>query len=587
MNYILDFKNETTSEQISSYLNENGLTVVKTYNHFDKIFIVSGNSLPPKTDILEHVVEDHDHGISLLENTSTLEITTENDNINLSDEKNWWKIAVLDKVNFDQETQVVKKGGSRITVYLLDSGVNINHSEFDTGRVQNLFSFTGDFTDTKGHGTALASVITGKTCGISNATVKSVKIFDLNVATKQSDLLSAFDAVALDYTQNGLQISVVNLSWSIPKNEYIEAKINYLNSLGLVVFCAAGNSGAAIADVTPASMASVIKVGSFNQNFEPCNFSDYEGGSHLSLTTSSVNYSDTTVKNLFGWAPGELIYTATKDGNFGYTAGTSISCAIVSAVFAHNSDLKYTNDGSIDLLPHTAYITKFGFFNFLNHLFQNIFSRSGVLNLSETYSSCPNRILTLKTTTYFGLYDENLDEIRYVGLYDIPFKVRLFDAAVFNTVVYGELPEDFKIDNGFIYGKTSNTENQVVKQFSIPLKISGTNQPEKNITATLTFGNNINEMKDNNVIISSVDPTIDITLLNDAYCTFNTGTSFCEETATGCAMACNLGCSDIPGGPYESFTYSCQGNKAANCCCTCCCGPIIPSGCSAIITPLC
>lgn len=579
MNYILDFKNNTTDEQISSYLSENSLTVVKTYNHFDKIFIVSGNSLPPKTDILEHVVEDHDHGISLLENVNIIDFVSVASDISLNDEKNWWKIALFNKVDFEKEIQQVKKVGSRINIYLLDSGVNSNHSDFSEGRVENLFSFNNDFTDTKGHGTALASVITGKDCGISSATVKSVKIFDINQPTLQSDMLSALDAVLVDFLTNGQKQSICNLSWAIPKNEYIEAKLNYLISLGLKVICAAGNNGVPISDVTPASMNNVVKVGAFNQNFEACDFSNYEGSSHVTVTSNVTNHSDNH-RDFFGWAPGEMIYAANKDGTYGYVAGTSIACAIASATLAHNLDLFYTDESS----NYPSY----WFSPFTT--FESVFFRNDILNLSEKYNSTRNSIATIILDTTIGHLDNELNEIRYLNYpYNSFFKIRICDTLNYNKVTYTGLENistDLKIDNGFLYGKIPDIWNEGVKQFVLPIKLEGIDI--KNIVVTLTVANSLQEIRDQNTIISSVNPTLSIQLYDDSCCTFS-APSTCGPNGPGtacwnaCGSACNgpgffgvvaRGCGFL--GPSTKAACSCQ--------CECWVGAPPPGGDTLVVT---
>lgn len=562
MNYILDFKNTTTDEQISSYLTENNLSVIKTYNHFDKIFIVSSLNLPPKTDILEHVIEDHSGAISFLENTDIITYNSAPININLTEEKNWWKIAVFNKVDFDQENQLLNRLGSNITIYLVDSGVDLSHPEFIEGRVQNLFSFNNNFTDTRGHGTALASVITGKDCGISNATVKSVKIFDTNQPTLQSDFLSAFDSIVLDYIQNNQKLSIVNLSWSIAKNSYIESKIDYLISLGIPVLCAAGNSGVPITEVTPASMPNIIRVGAFNQHFEPCNFSNYLGGSHISVTENQTNYSE-NASDMFGWSPGEMIYSAKLDGTCGYSAGTSVACAIASAVLAHNEDLYLTNDGvifpSFSTIPLRVLLNKF------------LFSRSSILNLQSPYNLTPNTITTMLTELPSVYHDLNLNEIRIIGMFETYIKIKLCDEKIYQKITYPDLSfisPDLKISNGFLVGTVRNNTELKHQQFNFPITFTKNDDSSLNLTLTLTLGDTIKDLKEANVPTSSIDPAITITLQDDACCQY-TGGSCQNVSLDACTNSCGLTC--IDGGYDGSLGGTCIGTKTANCSCSCLC----------------
>jgi hypothetical protein len=101
--------------------------------------------------------------------------------------------------------------------------------------------------------------------------------------------------------------------------------------MGIRVVVSAGNTGLPIADVTPAAMKDVITVGSYNQDFSPCAFSDF-GGSVIVDTAGLVNYGELDI-----WAPGSRIWVAAIDGTYQYAAGTSFSAGIVSASIAYNS----------------------------------------------------------------------------------------------------------------------------------------------------------------------------------------------------------------------------------------------------------
>jgi hypothetical protein len=263
----------------------------------------------------------------------------------------------------------------------MDSGILHTHSEFTNADINFLYTINDNYTDNNGHGTAIASVIVGQTCGITSSKLKIVKIFEQNYTTRQSDLLSAFDAIITDKLNNLNKPSILNISWSISKNTYIENKILFLINAGVYVICSAGNSGMPIGDVTPASMSEVISVGSYNKDFQPCDFSSYTPApGSIGTTNNETNFGP-----LDGWAPGVDIMAAKLDGGLANVAGTSISAGLASAVLAYNLD-DFVHVGSEGIgwkdMPNNIMVTK-------------VFFRTDLLELDETkYDRLSNRILT-------------------------------------------------------------------------------------------------------------------------------------------------------------------------------------------------
>lgn len=352
MKYLIDFKNKTSGADIKSYLSNNNCTVIKEWDNFEKIFLVETNIAPPANSIIERISEENSVAISPLD---TIEInsyygTHENPALNLTvnvnDDKDWWKNYCYITPEFNESTITINRLGQGINVYVMDSGIESNHPEFLTRKVKLLHSVTGDFVDKHGHGTAIASVIIGETCGITDCTLKVVKIFDPDHITLEHELLDAIDAIITDHIDG--RISVLNCSWTIPKNEWVEHKLRVLEDAGVFVVAAAGNNGSSIEDVTPASMMDVITVGAYNQNLTPCDFSNYTGNSIISVTGNAVNHGE-----LDGWAPGEKIYAAGLNGTYGFVAGTSIATAITSACLASNHTWSIDTDAK--RLKHVPY----------------------------------------------------------------------------------------------------------------------------------------------------------------------------------------------------------------------------------------
>jgi hypothetical protein len=263
-----------------------------------------------------------------------------------------------------------------------------------------------DYSDPHGHGTAIASVISGATCGLAASPLKIVKIFRSDRGTYLSEFLDALNTV-LNHIDPG-KLAVVNCSWSIPRNEFIDHKFRKMLDRGILVVAAAGNSGVAIEDVTPASMQDVLAVGSYGPDLVPSDFSNYQGTSEISYTDSSVNSGAVNV-----WAPGEKIWAAKKDGGLGYTAGTSMSAAIASMIVSYLFTGLVGDDGyALEEAAHKGiYLTwsklgeKYDRITQDGPMFMGITGNVEILDLSDPkYSQAKNYMMVLPGNfkDYFG-----------------------------------------------------------------------------------------------------------------------------------------------------------------------------------------
>jgi subtilisin family serine protease len=393
-NYLIDFVDNTSDDVISAYLSSNQCTVTHAYKNLNKVYHVTSETVPPlDNSIITSIIDDDESAITLLDIVKVKEpsyiLPTRVETIENNAEKNWWKLYSISGLDLSNDNSNIDIYGSNTSIYILDSGIDTTHSEFNGQDISLVYSFTGDFNDNNGHGTSLASVMVGNTCGVTSSSIKVVKIFDENQSTRQSDFLHALDAILADMNTSTSKFSIINCSWAINKNAYIENKIKHLINAGALVVASAGNSGIPIEQVTPASMPEVITIGAYNSDFIPCDFSNYSNPSVVSLTPGQVNTGA-----LDGWAPGEQIWVAVpavKGGGFGFSAGTSLSAAIYSASLAYNISKEFYITEDLFLFryytPGTTAVN--------NGMFANRNVRSGLLDLSDSkYADSVNKICT-------------------------------------------------------------------------------------------------------------------------------------------------------------------------------------------------
>jgi hypothetical protein len=461
MKFLIDFDDAATETEINAYLSANECTVERVFSHFEKTYLVSCEAEPAEDAIVTScLLEDESTKLKLLDTTMTMP-PVQRFPVDTNADTDWWKYATFHGI-FDQSEPVVDviRKGRNHPIYLMDSGIDETHSDFAGANIRKLFTFVeGDHTDTNGHGTAIASVIAGDTKGISAAEVIDVKIFHKGVPTMRSDIVAAIDALVADYLASYSDIpAVVNMSWGITRDDYIDAKIINLIELGLIVVAAAGNNGVPIENVTPAALPEVITIGSVGPDMTPSDFSNYTD-SDVSFSKGETNYG----VGLDGWAPGEHIHAATLDGSFGNTAGTSIAAGIYSAAIAYqlgSAGWRYgqplplynaTISEAMDEGANPPTVDKALIRGALTQqAFVILYAAPGVI-LSEKYQNCTNRVVTI----YGGLslpmdteglnLDRNIVRVLPVGRGDAVYKMVL-DRSRFSEVSFGSLPTGLSFD---------------------------------------------------------------------------------------------------------------------------------------------
>ena len=221
--------------------------------------------------------------------------------------------------------------GKNETIYLIDSGVKYDHEELSDSQVLDLYSVDGDFTDSTGHGTAMASLMVGKNIGTAKeALLYNVKLFDGTGSVTIGDMLDAFTSILTHHSAFDAQAKTktVCMPWKIDKNEFIDKRIQELNDNNLLCVAAAGNDAANTPPITPAGIEEVLTVGSVDSKYVIAPFSNV--GHDIDIWTQGV---DINVAGLDG-------YTT--------SSGTSISCAITAGIATHyTSRYPYLKSDSI------------------------------------------------------------------------------------------------------------------------------------------------------------------------------------------------------------------------------------------------
>lgn len=475
MKFLIDFQSTASTDEISQYLIDIGASILKEYSFFNKVFLVDVSQQPSPNSFVQAIAHDSELSITLAEtivNQQALNYTkTASVDPNNSDD--WWKTFSIEGQDLNSGSLTIPKRGKNIDVYLLDSGVMDTHPEFASSNISQLFSFNNDFTDIVGHGTAMASLINGQTCSLTDATVKSVKIYHDGTGFHHSDFLNALEAVAADMSLSPKKSYVVNMSWTMPKNAYVESKISLLmSSFNCVGVVSAGNTGQSGQDLTPTSIDSCIVVGSYDEDFNPCDFSSVSTNPWV-LSTQAIN-----TQVISAWAPGINIRVARLDNTVGLASGTSVSSAIHAAALAYN--LSYISNNEIYKDYEISIYKSF------------TVSKPKILQLSDTsYYDSRNYVTSYRTGSHMTTRYEYFTNVTTSCYATVNTKERNYANVpwIIDSVSYETLPEGVSIGNdGIVFFDFPDTVlgNLETKSFTFNLNFTsrGLSQP-KEITVTV------------------------------------------------------------------------------------------------------
>lgn len=222
--------------------------------------------------------------------------------------------------------------GNGVRIGMVDTAINLEHRLLRNVPIEQQHFTQNDQPPVFSHGTAVASVLSGKGDGYQGV-MQHVELFNASVFVEADDSNSITTALSLLRGLNWLvqqNIKVINMSLAGPPNRLLEKGIEQLCQRGIIIVAAAGNEGPFSKPMYPAGYSCAIAVTAVD--LENKLYKKAVRGNHIDVAAYGVN-----------------ILAANQDDNTTPQSGTSMAAPFVTAWIASQIPQQPTPNNWLDV----------------------------------------------------------------------------------------------------------------------------------------------------------------------------------------------------------------------------------------------
>jgi|TARA_B100001094_G_scaffold331074_2_gene398255 subtilisin family serine protease len=199
--------------------------------------------------------------------------------------------------------------GEGVKVAVIDTGCDLDHDDLKHNLLpgKNFISENKQPRDDNGHGTHVAGTIAATNNGVGMVGVApKTKIVPIKALDKKGGGSTQVIARAVEWAVDQ-RVDFITMSLgSGHMDPNLQQAINYAEAMGVVVFCAAGNSGPNVDIMYPAKFNNTISIGAIDNKFNRTRFS---------CSGESLDFM----------APGLNIFSTVPNNRYAIMSGTSMS----------------------------------------------------------------------------------------------------------------------------------------------------------------------------------------------------------------------------------------------------------------------
>ncbi|KAL8907528.1 MAG: hypothetical protein Q9171_005820 [Xanthocarpia ochracea] len=277
-------------EKTKRQLSKRSLTPLTTYGGLKHTYNLAGGFLGYSGHFDEDVIEKvrRHPDVDYIERDSEVH-TMDDPETQKSAPWGLARISHRDELTFSTFNKYLfsNDGGEGVDVYVIDTGTNYKHVDFEGRAHWGKTIPAGDpDEDGNGHGTHCSGTVAGKKFGVAKkANVYAVKVLKSNGSGSMSDVVKGVEWAAIRHADNvkaakagkkkGFKGSTANMSLGGGKSPTLDLAVNAAVDLGLHFAVAAGNDNADSCNYSPASAEKAVTVGASTIGDERAYFSNF------------------------------------------------------------------------------------------------------------------------------------------------------------------------------------------------------------------------------------------------------------------------------------------------------------------------